>query len=168
MATAALQLSKATTRPAAWDALVSRPPEELAGWRVWRRRKGAGYWLMRWATKLARRFDPEVTNPNGLEDCGTVKTVEECEDLCRIAYKEGGGKWAVTYEPVMVGRVHALKTQMRAKGDRRFDPFKVFDFSATEAVREQARHRLISVEEWEEVQATKAILSGAMKSEPRV
>jgi hypothetical protein len=147
MATAALQLSEARTRPAAWDALVSHPPEELAGWRVWRRRRGAGYWLMRWATKLARRFDPEVTNPNGMEDCGTVATVEECEDLCRIAFKAGGGKWAVTYEPVIVGRVHALSTQMSAKGDRRFDPFKVFDFSATDAVKEQARHVLVSVDD---------------------
>jgi hypothetical protein len=148
MATAALQLegARATVEPVEWEALALLPPEELAGWRVWRRQKGPGYWLMRYATKLARRLDADVVNPNGLQDCGTVRTREEARDLCRIAHKAGGGRWAVTYEPVMVGRVHSLRTELN-RGDRRFDPFKVFDFSATEAVREQARSVLVDAEE---------------------
>lgn len=142
----------ASAEPVEWEALASVPPEELAGWRVWRRQKGPGYWLMRWATRVSRLLDglwhgrpSDIVNNNGLQDVGTVRTREECRDLCRIAYKRGGGRWAVTYEPVMVGRVHSLETELN-RGDRRFDPFRVFDFSATEAVKEQARHTLVETD----------------------
>jgi hypothetical protein len=166
MAASALQLegARAAAEPAEWEALVLAPPEELAGWRVWRRRKGPGYRLMRWATKLSRFLDglrhgghSDVVNPNGLQDVGTVRTREEARDLCRIAHE--GGKWAVTYEPVMVGRVHPLRTEL-ARGDRRFDPFKVFDFSATDAVREQARHALVDAERFERLLARMARMQG--------
>lgn len=162
MSTAAIHLesARASHEPVEWDALALVPPEELAGWRVWRRKKGPSYWLMRYATKVSRWLDElrtgepsDIVNNNGLQDCGTVKTREEARDLCRAAYKEGGGRWAVTYEPVMVGRVHSLKTEM-AKGDRRFNPFRVFDFSATEAVKEQARYVLVDSERLKRMSAS--------------
>lgn len=144
MATAALSLQlTATARPAVWDALSSDP--RVLGWRAWRRKKGAGYWVMRWATKLARVFDCEVTNPNGLEDCGTVETEAEVQDLCRLLYREGGRRWAVTYEPIVTGRVYGPRTECRAEGDRRFDPFGVFDFSATAGIDRQASRVLVKV-----------------------
>ena len=170
MSAVADRFPRATTRPAEWDVLLPDEGERVPC-QVWMRRKGPGYWLMRWATRLARLLGADVSNPNGIEEAGTVETEEEAKDLCRIIYQKTGGRYAVTYDPVIVGRVFPLEAVI-APHDRRwrpFDPFKVFDFSATEAVKEQARHKLITVDEWKEMQATKAILSGALTSaEPRL
>lgn len=170
-----LTTSPTTARPAAWDALMPEEGERIP-WQVWMRWKGSAYWVHRWATKLAR-FTAEVErrlgrdvpqpvgNPNGLEEPATVWTEEEAKDLCRLIYREYGGRMAVTYGPLLVSRVHPFRS-VKAVGDKKFDPFRVFDFSATEAVKEQARHMLITVDEYEEV---RAILTGALKKpEPRV
>jgi hypothetical protein len=87
-----------------------------------------------------------VSNPNGIEEAAAFWTEEEARDLCRLIYEQTGGAYAVTYGPVVVGRVHPL-TSVPAIGDKRFDPFAAFDFSATEAVKEQARHVLVSVDD---------------------
>jgi hypothetical protein len=157
MATVAAKLeSQVTTRPAEWDVLMPSEGERVP-WQVWTRRKGAGYWLMRWATKLCaavvrveRIFGRDVpdapSNPNGLEEPATFWTEEEAKDLCRIIYQRFGGRMAVTYGPLVVGRVHPFE-YVKAVGDRPFDPFKAFDFSATDAVKEQARHVLVPVDD---------------------
>lgn len=159
MAAVAKALASPKTRPASWDVLM---PDDGSGvlWQVWMRRKGPGYWLMRYATRLARLLGAPVTNPNALEDGGTFKTEGEARDLCRIAHGRTGGRYAVTYTPVLVGRAYPL-TPVVAAGDRYFDPFKVFDFSATDAVREQARHVLVSVDELDEL---RAILTGTRET----
>lgn len=159
MATVAAQLER-TARPAEWDVLMPAEGEPVP-WQVWTRRKGAGYWLMRWATRLARLLGADVSNPNGIEEAGAFWTEDEAKDLCRLIHRQTGGRYAVTYGPVVVGRVHPLKA-VKAVGDKRFAPFKVFDFGATAAVKEQARHILVRVEEWEEVQAAKVILTDAV------
>jgi len=167
MVTEALRLT-AEARPVGWAALLPYDGEQGTLWQVWMRERGAGYWLLRWATRLAnllRRSAP-LSNPNGLEDGGTYRTLEEAEDFCRIVHRDTGGRKAVTISPVVVGRAFPVRPE-RARGDRPFDPFTVFDFSATEAVKEQARHVLITVEEWEEAKEAKAILSGALRTEPR-
>jgi hypothetical protein len=117
------------------------------------RRKGAGYWLMRLATRLARLLGADVSNPNGIEEAGTFWTEDEAQDLCRIIYRETGGAYAVTYDPVLVGRAYGVKSVIAPRDCRwrTFDPFKAFDFSATDAVKEQARHVLVSVADLEEI-----------------
>jgi hypothetical protein len=173
MAATVAQLDRArTARPKAWDTLL--PSEEGGPWQVWVRRKGPGYWLMRYATRLSRLLGEDVSNPNGMEEGGTVETEDEARDLCRIIYERAGGRYAVTYTPLVVGRVYPFEGVLAAgdkrfKPPRRFDPFKVFDFSATDAVREQARHVLISVDELREIRETRAILTGALPTaEPRL
>jgi hypothetical protein len=164
MSTIARHIPRATTRPAEWDALL--PSEEGGPWQVWMRKKGPGYWLMRWSTRLARLLGADVSNPNGIEEGGVVETEDEARDLCRIIYRATQGRYAVTYDRIIVGRVFSVKSVIAPRDQRwgTFDPFKVFDFSATEAVKEQAKHELVSVDLMNEV---RAILSGALRSEPR-
>lgn len=158
MATTAAQLESArATAPAEWTYLPPWDGEQGTLWQVWGRPKGPAYWLMRYATRasnflirLERRLGrdvEEITNPNGLEDFGTVETEERARDLGRIIYAERKGRYSVTYTPVMVGRVYPMEPVLAA-GDKRFDPFRVFDFSATDAVREQARHVLVDAREF--------------------
>src|SRR5687767_5817819 len=122
MATAAERLSSpARTRPAEWDVLMPSDGGPVP-WQVWTRWKGSGYWLMRWATKLCRaavwierhvlgRDVPDApSNPNGLEEPAAFWSEEEAKDLCRIIHQRYGGRMAVTYGPVVVGRVHPLQT----------------------------------------------------------
>jgi hypothetical protein len=177
MATAAARLSSpARTRPTAWDALMPSEEGERIPWQVWMRRKGAGYWLMRWATKLCRltvkverllgRDVPDAPpNPNGLEEPATVWSEDEAKDVCRIVYRNFGGRVAVTYGPLLVGRVHPF-AHVKAGGDRRFkvgrsfNPFETYDFSATDAVKEQATRVLVDVSYLDEL---RAILTGALE-----
>ena len=68
MATAAIHItSPATVRPVEWDALMPSEGERIP-WQVWTRKKGPGYWLMRWATKVSRLLGADVSNPNGIEE----------------------------------------------------------------------------------------------------
>src|SRR5919205_6107 len=152
MAALAERLTRANVRPAEWDALMPDDGGRVP-WQVWMRRKGAGYWLMRWATRLARRLGADVSNPNGIEEAGTFWTEAEAQDLCRIIHQVTGGRYAVTYDPVIVGRAYPLKSLIAPRDERLkpFDPFKTFDFSATDAVNEQARHVLVSVDELEKI-----------------
>jgi hypothetical protein len=171
----AQRVPRATVRPAEWDALMPDDGERIP-WQVWMRWKGSGYWIHRWATKLARftsrveralgrEVPPCIGNPNGLEEPATVWTEGEAQDLCRLIRQKYGRRMAVTYGPLLVGRVHPFES-VKAVGDQKFDPFGVYDFSATDAVNKQARHMLITVEEYEQ---TRAILTGALaKPEPRV
>jgi len=159
----ALQL-KANARPVSWATLPLYDGEAGTLWQVWMRDRGPGYWLMRLAAKLSNLLSAEpISNPNGLEDGGIYPSIEQAEDFCRIVHRETGGRKAVTVSPVVVGRAFPVRPVF-AKGDRRFDPFSVYDFSATEAVKEQARHILVPVDEWEEVKRTRAILAGAFES----
>jgi hypothetical protein len=139
------------------------------------RPKGAGYYILRYATRLARfsweverrlgRKDlpPKPTNPNGLEEAGTVATEDEAQDLCRIIHRATKGRYAVTYTPLVVGRVYPFESVMAA-GDRYFDPFKEFDFSATDAVKEQAKHVLVSVDDLKQLTS----LTDTRKPTPRL
>lgn len=149
MSVEAIHIPRATSRPVEWDALMPEEGERIP-WQVWTRKKGPGYWLMRWATKVSRLLGEDVSNPNGIEEPATFWTEEEAKDLCRIIHRETKGRYAVTYGPVVVGRVHPLKS-VKAVGDKRFDPFKTYDFSATDAVKEQARHILVDVEDWRRI-----------------
>jgi hypothetical protein len=133
----------ASARPAAWDTLLPSDPE--VKWQVWTREKGPGYWLMRYATRLARLLGANVTNPNALEDGGTFHTEDEARELCRLLHEKTRGRYAVTYAPVVLGRAYPVE-RVVCKGDRYFDPFRRFDYSATEDVKEQARYALVDLE----------------------
>lgn len=138
---------------------------ERIPWQVWTREKGPGYWLMRWATKVSRLLGADVSNPNGIEEPAAFWTEEEAKDLCRLIHQRFEGRYAVTYGPVVVGRVHPFES-VKAVGDKRFDPFKVFDFSATDAVKEQARHVLVSVDTLQEI--TAALTDAQRQTRPPV
>jgi len=167
MAATAQVISAPQTAPAEWAYLPPYDGEQGTLWQVWMREKGMGYWLMRCAVRLANvtarlearlrgRPSPHpITNPNALEDGGAYVERGQAEDLCRIAYRAGK---AATICPVIVGRAYSVE-RVKAAGD--FDPFKAFDFSATEAVKSQARYVLVPARELEEL---RAILTG---TEPR-
>jgi hypothetical protein len=160
MAASAAHLERsATARPAEWGALM--PSDEGGPWQVWMRKKGAGYWLMRWATRLARLLGADVSNPNGLEEAGAVETEDEARDLCRLIHQKTGGRYAVTYDRVVVGRVFPVESLIAPldRGWGSYDPFRAFDFSATDAVREQARHELVDAGELARLREQDAILS---------
>lgn len=158
MVAQAAKLERArTARPTEWDALMPYDGERGTLWQVWMRRKGLAYWVMRYAAKLARlccRIEralgrdapPSVINPNALEDGGTFATEDEAKDLCRIYEAKYPGWYALTYTPVLIGRAYRPEP-VQAAGDRYFDPFMTFDFSATDAVKEQANHILLSVDD---------------------
>jgi hypothetical protein len=150
-ASTALAGARAAVEPAEWSALYPDDPDTK--WQVWYRETGPGYWLMRYAARLAnllcrvegalgREAPAAVANPNALEDGGTWHTREDAREVCRIVYAHFGGRVAVTYTPVLLGRGYPLK-RVTAAGDRYFDPFKVFDFSATDAAKEQVRSVLV-------------------------
>lgn len=138
---------------------------ERIPWQVWTRKKGPGYWLMRWATKVSRLLGADVSNPNGIEEPATFWTEEEAKDLCRLIHQRFGGRYAATYGPVVVGRVHPFES-VKAVGDKRFDPFQAFDFSATDAIREQARHVLISVDTLEQLTSDLTGIGKLMRPRP--
>lgn len=153
MATAADSIRRPTnTAPAEWALLPPWDGEEGTLWQVWMRDKGAVYWLMkgyvglanfvgRREARLRRRVWHAVTNPHPLEEGGTFSDRLRAEDLCRIAHRAGK---AATITPVVIGRCYPVE-RVAAAGD--FDPFKTFDFSATEAVKSQAAHILFPVEQ---------------------
>lgn len=154
MATIAAHL-KSSARPVEWDTLL--PSEQGVPWQVWVRSKGSGYWVFRWATKLARitsrleralgrRVPDVISNPNGLEEPVAVESEVEAREAAKLFYEVYGGRVAVTYGPVVVGAVHPLES-VPAVGDKPFDPFRTYDFSSTAAVRERSRLALVDVRE---------------------
>jgi hypothetical protein len=152
VATEAQRLTLApAARPVEWDAIM--PADPAVKWQVWMREKGPGYWLMRYATRLARCLGANVTNPNALEDGGAFDTEDEARELCRIVFERTRGRYAVTYTPLVIGRAYPVERVM-CKGDRYFDPFKRFDYSATEDVKRQARYALVDLAELEAVRRT--------------
>src|SRR5688500_4534276 len=106
MATVATRLdARASAAPAEWAVLPAWDGEAGTLWQVWMREKGAAYWLMKGAVKVANFIGPlearlrgkkwvEITNPHALEDGGTYAERHGAEDRCRIAYRESGGRKA--------------------------------------------------------------------------
>jgi hypothetical protein len=160
MATAAVRLdAQARTPPAEWAVLPPYDGQTGTLWQAWFREKGAAYWLMkacvwlvnfvgRWEARLRGRVWHRITNPHALEDGGTFETRDEAEDRCRLAFLAGK---AATICPVVIGRSYPDE-RVQAAGD--FNPFEAYDFSATEAVKEQARHVLVDVDTLREITAT--------------
>lgn len=166
--------AQARTPPAEWALLPPYDGEAGTLWQAWARERGPGYWLMRYATRLAnhinrvegvlrRRPFQRITNNNALEDGGTYQTRGEAEDYCRIVRRDTQGRKRATISPVIVGRAYSVE-RVQAAGD--FDPFKTFDFSATEAVKEQARHVLVSVDTLNEI--TAALTNARNRARPAV
>jgi hypothetical protein len=158
MVTEAVQLERAAAPPAEWAFLPPWDGEQGTLWQVWMRERGVAYWLMKAAVKfvnsvgrreaaLRGRDWQDITSPFPLEEGGTFTERDRAEDLCRIARLAGK---AATICPVIIGRAYSVE-RVEAAGE--FDPFKTFDFSATEAVREQAKHMLIPIEHWEQVKS---------------
>lgn len=153
MATAAETIRADTqTAPAEWAYLPPWDGEQGTLWQVWMRDRGLVYWLMKGASKVANLIGPiearlrgrewhPVTNHQPLEEGGAWAERHVAEDRCRIAYRAGK---AATISPVVIGRAYPDET-VRAAGE--FDPFKTFDFGATEAVKGQARYEMVDSSE---------------------
>lgn len=112
-------------------------------WQVWAREKGAAYFIMRWAAKLSRLFHSDVTNQNGLEDCGTWDSEGKAKEVCHAIVKNSQGRKAVTYRPVFVNQGYPF-TRCPAKGERHFNPFQLWEYRPPMMeARTQARFRLV-------------------------
>ncbi len=106
MGAAIFEQSALAYRPAELDRTEVYPAEDgQALFQVYKRERGPGYWLLRWACKLARALGhPEVTNPNGVERQGLWDSEEKAQAECFWLKEASGGRAAVGYEKVLVNR----------------------------------------------------------------
>jgi hypothetical protein len=150
-------------RPAELDRSEVYPATDGQGlFQVYKREMGPGYWVLRYACRLARllqhvewwlRSTPEeerfeVTNPNGVERQGLWVLEEKAQAECFWLKSVSRGRAAVGYEKVLVNRTTGYERR-HMKGLT--DPTRWVAKGNLSTAR--ARFTLVDVEELRELEA---------------